>query len=793
MNKTIIPRLPGKKILTLLWGVAALASLTACGGSDAPPGRTAQAWFSNMATVAATRVVVENEAGKTLYASAIDCTQAEQCQLTMAGYVPPSRLRFKFYDKDGKFVSASDILSTDRDYFALPHSDVMLGAYLFKSFARQNELDPHELSARLDTFFDKVESPDGQPDHFEEMGMLYTKLRVEQGYDEARFFSELKTRLDGHYVLPPSHFQSTNINASPAAAQAIATATFGNCPWWATGMGKAADMFGKYIPYVGETVGSAIGKGIAGAVDAGCDESSNTLDQVTKANEKLDAMQAQLDQMDAKIDALGYDLQNVNNAVYDVMNLTAQISYRGALNDITTSTNLYTNLLNKQYKSLVELAQKRGGLAKMGQDTTLVKLINDIGRQNKAFKTLADETTLGALSAVLANKCADASKIRGDVIAQRSECNLVLARLTAEFMQVQTSMAMLMKDEIATVNAAIKAASKPQTITDRYTSPFSANWDKAQDEVNATLKTHLATFNEKLGSSYVEVIQGLPSGVALGVGFSAGCRDEKSILMASGWYPNEAAPYLVTHCYNDGRYVKSRYFYDDAHDKVGSSSHVNVLGVVVNKTRTDITDRSTPWQATGVGYGYEFADQPPEPSLRSLTVKLDANRFVINNGEYPPAWLMEPDATHRFPESCNTSGSRCYHVVDPFRYALRKIDMPADGYNYYTSRFLESHWNIDSQSWGQITGKPDIVVATIAYTPESKLSTNSTDATTTLVWQVQLTKWEVAYPYYNNWRLRCITADCSVDGNKLRFKGNSKVKTVSLDGAYGQWKTFTIQ
>lgn len=791
MNKTIISKLSGKKTLALLWGAAVLASLTACGGSDAPPGRTAQAWFSNMATVAATRVVVENEAGKTLYASAIDCTQAEQCQLTMADYVPPSRLRFKFYDKDGKFVSASDILSTDRDHFTLPHADVMLGAYLFKNFARQNELNPHELSARLDTLFDKVESPDGQPDQFEELGMLYTKVRVEQGYDEAQFYRELKTRLDSHYVLPPSHFQSTNVNASPAAVQAIATATFGNCPWWASGLGKAADMFGKYIPYVGETVGSAIGKGLAGAVDAGCDESSNTLDQVTKANEKLDAMQVQLDQMDAKIDALGYDLRDLNNAVYDVMNLTAQINYRRALSDIRTSTNVYRNLLGSQYQSLTDFAQKKGGLAKMGQDTTLVKLLTDIGKQNQAFQTLADDATLGAMGAVLANKCADASKIRGDVIAQRGECNLVLARLTAEYMQAQTSMALLMKDEIAMVNAAIKASSKPQTITDRYTSPFGANWDKAQDEVNATLKTQLATFNEKLGAGYIDVTQGLPSGVAYGVGFSAGCHDGKGILMVSEWYPNVDVPYLVTHCYNGGRYVKSRYFYDDAHDKVVSNNHVNVLGVVVNKARTDITDRSTPWMQAGArGYAQST---PSDPQERGLTVKLDPNFFTISNADYPPAWVMEPGAGNQFAENCSPIQFYCGTLPEKYRYALKQVVMPTDGFNYFTSRIFETSWNISNDNRGSVTGKTDLF-ATIAYTPQSKLGKADPDNSMTVVWQVQ-----VAYGgdgnggYYNNWRLRCITADCSVDGNKLRFEGNAKVKAVSLDGAYGQWKTFTIQ
>ena len=110
-------------------GVVAIASLAGCGGggsSDVLPTRTAQAKFSNMSALAATSVVAEDDTGKALYTSSIDCTQS--CQLTMPNYVPPARLTFKLFNRDGKLVSAHNILKTDRDYFAAPHTDVMLGA-----------------------------------------------------------------------------------------------------------------------------------------------------------------------------------------------------------------------------------------------------------------------------------------------------------------------------------------------------------------------------------------------------------------------------------------------------------------------------------------------------------------------------------------------------------------------------------------------------------------------------------------------------------------------------------------
>ena len=778
-----------------LAGAVALACLAACGGSaEQAPTRSAQAVFSGLQALQATRVVVQSDSGQSLYTGAIQCEgQQELCALAMPAYVPPSRLTFKFYNAEGQLVSASDIHSTDRDHFAIPHANVMLGAYLFKGLAARHGLERHDLAARLDAFFSKVDSPDGQSDDFEELGMLYTRVRVEKGYDEVQFYSELKARLDAHYVLPPTYFKPPAEDVGQQAVQAgavgAAAKAASSCPWWASGIGHAADIFGKFIPYVGENVGEAIGKGIGAVVDQSCDEGGKTIDLLNEANRKLDEIQAKLDVMDSKIDALGYDLRSLNNAVYDVMNLTAQINFRRALGDITTSTNTYRNLLGAKYKSLSDYAEKNGGLARLGPDTTAVKLLADIGKQNQAFKTLADETTLRSMGAVLANACADASKMRGDVVAQRGECNLVLAKLTTEFMQAQANLALLMKDEVLMVNTAIQGSSKPETITGRYTSPFSANWDKAQEEINRTLNANLATFNATLGKSFVETMRGAPGVVPYAVGFSAGCLDAKNNLTVSAWYPNETPPYVVTQCYNGGRYVKSKFFYDESQG-MGTARYANVLGVVVNTTRTDFTDRSTSWQGAGAR-GLHYAVIPDALEARGLAVKMNPQSFDVFNGDYPPSWLIEPGATNQYAESCSASHSRCDEEPEKYRYVIKKVDGPADGNAYYTSRIAERSWDISKDNWGRLWGKTPLF-ATIAYTPDKRAAAGAADMSTTLVWQVELqsNSWGA---YHNNWRLRCLTADCTVDGDKLRFSNHARVRTVSLTGPMDGWKTFSIQ
>lgn len=766
-------------------GVVAIASLAGCGGgggSDVLPTRTAQAKFSNMSALAATSVVAEDDTGKALYTSSIDCTQS--CQLTMPNYVPPARLTFKLFNRDGKLVSAHNILKTDRDYFAAPHTDVMLGAYLFKEFVRRYGISTSSLTVKLDAFFAKNRSPDGTTDSFEELGMLYAAWRTTNGYGETGFYSELKSRLDSEYILEPSYFASA---PSTPPVMSSPPNVGGSCPWWGSLLGKSADVFGKFIPYVGENVGEAIGKGISEVAGEACDESSAIVDQLSEVNAKLDAIDQKLDVINAKVNALGYDIQTLSNAVYDVLNLTAQIHYRDALLNISNSLSLYRNLLGNNYSSLVDYAQKNGGLAALSTDLTAIKLLNSIGQQNQSFKTLADATTLRAIAAVLANKCADTSKMRGDVITQRGECNLVLANITTEYLQAQSSLALMMKDQVAMVNAAILLSANPASITDRYTSPFVANWGQAQAEINTTLNKNISTFTQLLGDSFVEVTKDIPASVKLAVGFSAHCTDANGIMAASSWYPNESRPYLVTHCYNGGNIVKSKFFYEGADTTM--SQYINAMGVVVNKSRNDITDRSTPWQKAGVsGYARQL---PSDPQSRGFTVKLDPQYFTVNNAAYPPSWLLEPGANNSFPESCySTDTTYCDTLPEHIRYVLKQAAMPTDGYSYFTSRIFEHSWDISSTNRGNVTGKTDLFT-TFAYTPQGANKSTDPDADTTLVWQVQLGT-SGSEGYYHDWRLRCITADCSVDGNKLRFYGHKKVSTVSLDGSTAGWKTFTI-
>jgi hypothetical protein len=118
------------------------------------------------------------------------------------------------------------------------------------------------------------------------------------------------------------------------------------------------------------------------------------------------------------------------------------------------------------------------------------------------------------------------------------------------------------------------------------------------------------------------------------------------------------------------------------------------------------------------------------------------------------------------------------------RYIMRKeSNLSIDGFEYFTSR-------ISARS-----DTNDYITATISYTvPAGK----AIDSGTTLVWQVELKdsaltdKNNPPHPFTSQWRLRCVSADCSVDGDHLRFKHNSSVSRVSLEGPREGWKSFVI-
>lgn len=778
----------------LLLGAIAASALASCGGNTEPEGRTATTTFVNLTPLQPTRVVVEDGSGKQLYESPVACASGQPCSLVMANYEPPSSLQFKLYNAKGQLVSYSQTFSTDRDYFTVQHRDVMLGAHLFDGLAKAEGMDPAHLAVKLDGLFAHVDSPDGTSDQFEELGMLYAKLRAERGYDEARFYTEVHARLNSNYVLPPAFFGApAPVAASPATAKEQA-----KCPSWLAAVTKIAGDYGKYIPYVGNDVGKFIGKSVSAATEAACDESSEILDQISKVNEKLDEIKAQLDVIDKKIDVLGFKIDDIKMAVGEVLRLSAVLPYKQAQSDLEADITTYGNVLgNSRRTNLVAYVEGNGGLASFNNDTAMGKMLRNIASQKANLSKMADRDVLSAMATYLSTSCGrDYTQLGAsdDVVAVRAKCNLMLTRMTTEFSETQRKAALLLKDEIMVIHRAIQAARDPESLRRIYVSPFpGVDWDQAQAEVNKLLQSNLDTFAQVLGSRHIELVSGMPAGIVYGVLFDASCRDASNAPTINAWYPNLDKPFVTTYCYNGGRYVKSRHYYDKAGaGTVAPGSRANVLGVVVNKERTDVTDRSTPWQQAGIR-GYTTAI-PSDPQTRGLAFKLDPQRFTVSNADYPPKWVLETGATTQYLENCwSTFTGQCEEFArsGQFRYVLKQEPATGDGYSYFTSRHYETSWDNGASNRGHVTSDKKNLFATFAYTlPRS----GSGDDDMTLVWQVELAGGGAGKgAFYNNWRLRCITADCSVSGDALNFDTPTRTRTVSVNGGTAAWKSFTVR
>ena len=775
--------------------LAMIIGLVACGGSDPDTSRVAQARFGDMKALNASKVSVFDQNGKELYAQGLDCEQVVNCRMQLENYKPPAQLSFKLYNPQNQLVSVSDVYSTDQDQFSLSYSDTMLGTYLFRTYAARYEVTPAQLSVQLASFFINAENTDGTPDHFLELGKLYQQVRQDPklGYGEDKFYTELKIRLDSHFVLPPNYLKNpvepvTKV-ATTATRRLLAAAKDASCPPALEVVVEVVKDYGKYIPYVGEAVGKFFGKLIGATVSRACNESDKIVDQLSEINTKLDEIQEQIHELDAKIVALGYSIEQLKEAVYQVLEGTALGRFYDDFNKISSYTNTYRNMLNppsgQQYKNLSEFVKKYGGLKKSTFDgSTLYTLLRSTAGQNQTFKGLALKSNLDSLATAIKLKCEDETQITDDVVDKRGRCNMMLGKISSEFSQAQTQLALMMKDEIAMIHAEYLAANANDRkwIELNFVSPFSTGWDTAQIEVNQTLEKNLGEFGSALGSSFVPALKGLPASVQLGLIINGVCRSDESTTTAavSAWYPNDSDPYLIAHCYNNGKMVKSKLQYNANQGAEVVSRYKNVLGVPVLVTN-DLPH--TAWFDTGMPDDLYNTYMPSvDPTKNSLAVKWDPKQFTLNNESWPHSGTVSPFNSFEMYEKC-TGIYICPKMINT-RYIMRKeSSLSIDGFEYFTSR-------ISARS-----DTNDYITATISYTvPAGK----AIDSGTTLVWQVELKdsaltdKNNPPHPFTSQWRLRCVSADCSVDGDHLRFKHNSSVSRVSLEGPREGWKSFVI-
>lgn len=793
-------RQPAPKLKSLLKLGAAMTlviGLVACGGSDPATSRVAQARFGDMKALNASKVSVFDQNGKELYAQGLDCELVVNCRMQLEDYKPPAQLSFKLFNPQNQLVSVSDVYRTNQDQFSLSYSDTMMGTYLFRMYAARYGVTPAELSIQLASFFINAKNTDGTPDHFLELGKLYQQVRQDPtlGYGEIAFYEELKKRLDSHFVLPPDYLNSpVEPVVSVASPRLLASAKAASCPPALEVMVEVASDYGKYIPYVGEAVGKFFGKLIGATVSKACDESEKIVDQLSEISTKLDEIQEQIHELDAKVVALGYSLEQLKVAVYQVLEGTALGRFYDDLNKIDSYTNMYRHMLNPrpgvEYKNLSEFVKKNGGLKKSTFDgTKLFTLLSNTAGQNETFKGLALKSNLDSLATAIKLKCEDETQIKGDVVEQRGRCNMMLGRIASEFSQAQTQLSLMMKDEIAMINAAYLTANADDRkwIELNFVSPFSAGWDTAQTEVNQTLEKNLGEFGSALGSSFVPVLKGLPGSVQLGLIMYAGCRSDESTTTpaVSAWYPNESDPYLTAHCYNNGKMVKSKLQYDAKQGFEVVSRYKNVLGVPVFVTN-DLPH--TAWFDTGMPDSPSGTTVPDlNPAKNSLAVKWDPILFMLNNESWPHSGTVSPYNSFELYENCKLN-IYCKSMTNT-RYIMRKeSSLSVDGFEYFTSR-------INSRNIPTF-GNDYYITATISYTvPAGK----GIDSGTTLIWQVELQDSELTgyeygtpHPFTSQWRLRCVSADCSVDGDHLRFKHNSSVSRVSLEGPRDGWKSFVI-
>lgn len=732
---------------------------------------------------------------------------AAPCRVDVPFQPQVRRWTVKFFDGDNRLMYAKDQTTTGTRFVDVDARDARgSGPYFFRTFGNRYGYTSQALAQELTSIFPTQTA--GVIDYFDQLENYYQHLRASGKMDESSFYATLDDKLRNREHLTGSWGEglTSSVKINECAIS--------------TTLGSVFAGVSKLVPNLKE-----VGQAIFGAIsllsgnackvfnsDPSLSDIKRELDEISKQltllTNKVNSLQLSIDELLALM-----ELQVISDSV------TSFVRVETALQD---SLNSYANMLSTggTHASLAGYVSTIGGFnrANVYPGTPLHTLLQGYGQQLDHFNDLADANNpagtgrLYALTYALGQKCAQSSRIAGDVIAARNNCNLLLAQLTARFLQVQTSMALALKDQANLIaTEAARTGADMQWFNTVWVSPVAGHprWADVPAYIDTLFQRNAQAGATALAAGFIEALHDFPADLSNGLS-RVGCINASGRAEPVAWYVNSATPdadfgrYITTECPFNGGYVRSDFRYGTAFK---TSDLRLVLGVLVDSRASQssrFTDRSGNWLVAGSitadqGFANALGATVPgdrfypdrklfAPGSWGLAVRLDRARFHVTNQDLLASGvdLNRSDTSVKYAESCDW-GNYLYWAGN-YRYVMRETPVAwyDDGNAYFTSRLQEDNY---CQSRGN-----EYLAATLSYTADAN--------TPALVWQVEVTKSHWLYysgplllrpPYRNQWRLRCVTDECSANGNSLVFKSRGQTRTVTLVGDIDSWKTFQIQ
>ena len=664
-------------------------------------------------------LVITESSGNVVYQSnnALNCADQTSCNVQLGQLTTSNNLLAKLYDTNNHLVSVTPLKSqlSTSNFMTVYANNTFLGFYVFKNLAVAESAAPGVLLTQLSNAFNYSATKDNS-NIFPDLGSYY-KSQIQNGVTDQSFYPKLISDLKQNkkLTLPANTTVSKNMKAS---AMILGDAQSPICDSSITGTNK---FLGTILGFMGPEFGVvfSIFNDMTSMV---CPSQSFDFAQAfAQVNQQLATINAQLDTLvigQQSITTL-ISQYKLNDSMTEynsyISNLNSYLNgYEGFLigdSQHTESGPLYNNLSKLVGTGLV--ADTGTALPSFLSQSSLAAQVNTL---SKLTSNANGGGVLPGVVAALNNLCSDPTKIQGDTIAARTNCNLIAASILAQASAIISQSQIMLLDEFNVISTDIQRTNK----TD-YTNPLPAGTDPLWSA--AQINTFIGTISKNLTDTLINVpvspnkyagfiptTDGLPQALLDTLSSqksSLSCAESSTT--ASGfpginaWYDDSDVlgtnnQYIVTSCSNNGQsQVNSKFYYNK--DVIsGTGSVMNVLGTLVpadtsvySKTALNMMSIST---HTGAVTPFHMWDVTlTATSLESIVVNSDPNAKspIFINQNYTvsnPAWFYY-NSTFTTPTSAytggwvdNTSNNEYLNQVSPGIFHTQLWVPDEHGYNF---------------------------------------------------------------------------------------------------------------
>ena len=642
--------------LAALLGIAIL--LIACGSSSTqtPANTNIDLQISNAtSTDFASLTMTDRASGQVVYNKAISCAAFERdCMVSYVGPAIRGTAILEFKDGTGVTIAYYDTASMPGKYVSATIDNFTTGAFLYEELVTLNaSLDAMsigDLAYRLELF--TADYPAGSSDDiYEQLSAYFRYQQTIQPQTANAFVANLAQRLLNGDVAQQAEFITAStplltLLAASSADTPKCPAGFSNLIYLLADI--AGETFAKplkpYFKQIGKIGGDACKPG--GGV---------------KLSDILNA----LNNLQSSVDNIQNNLGALSNFVAKVKLEDKLKAYDTTTKDLVALSENYKNLLRLNgvttLKAYVEKNYGTDGAALdralsadaiSGVLTTIIEVAG--ANRSGGFLKNIDQLTAGDITLIDGLNLLCSNPSTGDVVQQRSLCNMVISSTVARLAANQEMAFILASEGYAVFDAYPNTARRYGYDVTRG----AASYKQALSDTFYAQKANLASSYQNIVNSdgstgYFKLVDGLSITLLANLK-TVNCydTDEKSYLI-SGWVKEAANEYLITNCnsYVTGASnypipVQARYYLRIYNTVVtGSDSVTNVMGVLIPSNKKDFNNATNypldrgRWGVKLLAFKAEYAPKPGSFTTNGENVVPSLNVVNANLFDGPPQRL----------------------------------------------------------------------------------------------------------------------------------------------------------